>query len=155
MAMPAGMEDRSRCELLTYLPADWEMIGDIPEQQWWPAALLKQLGQFVHEQSTWLGDEHTIVVSEPGETYAAGTLVSAALLRSPSIEARGFDELMISGTPCHFLWAFPITEAETNLKLERGAGALLELLAANEVGHVLDPARACVVTGRRPERSTG
>lgn len=153
MSVPAGMEERRYCELLTYLPAHWDLEGvgaKTSEEAWWPAALLKQLGQFVHEQSTWFGEGHTVVVAEPGETYAPGTLVSAALLRAPEIEPAEFDELVIDGVPCRFLWVFPITEAETNLKLEQGAGALLELIEEHGLSHVLDPGRACLVTGRRP-----
>jgi len=60
-----------------------------------------------------------VLVSEPGETYASGTLVSAALLRAPEVETEEFDERVIDGTPCRFLWVFPITEAETEFKLEQ------------------------------------
>jgi hypothetical protein len=150
MAVPDADAERRYCELLTYLPATWNMQGDLSEAAWWPAALLKQIGQFVHEQATWLGEGHTVVVSEPGEIYVQGTLVSAALIRAPSIEPPEFDELTIDKTPCRFLWAFPITDAETDLKLERGAGALLELFDEHALDHVLDPGRACMVTGRTP-----
>lgn len=147
MTVPTGREDRY-CELLIYLPPDWELEGS--EEGWWPGRLLRQLGQFVHESSTWFAEGHTVVVSEPGETYAPGTLVSAALLRAPEIEDEEFDELVIEGTPCRFLWAFPITEAETDLKLEQGATALLDLIEEHGLSHVIDPGRACLVTGRRP-----
>ena len=72
MAVPKGTEERRHCELLSYLPANWEL--ERSEEEWWPAALLKQLGNFVHEHSSWFGEGHTVVVSEPGETYAPGTL---------------------------------------------------------------------------------
>jgi hypothetical protein len=48
---------------------------------------------------------------------------------------------------------FPVTEAELQLKLERGTDALLELIGTKDVGHVLDAGRACMVTGRRPGES--
>jgi hypothetical protein len=148
MTVPRGHEDQRYCELLTYLPPDWQLEDS--ELTWWPGRMLRQLGQFVHESSTWFGQGHTVLVSEPGETYAPGTLVSAALLRAPEVEDEDFDELAIEGTSYHFLWAFPITEAETNLKLEHGTRALLRLIEEQELSHVLDPGRACLVTGRRP-----
>lgn len=147
MAVPTGREEQRYCELLTYLPPDWELEGS---EGWWPGALLKQLGQFVHESSTWFGEGHTVVVCEPGETYAPGTLVSAALLRAPETEPDEFVELAIDTTQCHFLWAFPITEAETNLKLQHGTAPLLALIEEHGLSHVLDPGRACLVTGRHP-----
>ena len=148
MRVPAGREEQRYCELLTYLPPDWDLEG--PEERWWPAGLLLQLGQFVHESPTWFAAGHTVLVSEPGEVYAPGTLVSAALLRAPQTEPEEFDELAIDGSPCRFLWVFPITEAETNLKLEQGTEALLALIEEHELSHVLDPARPCLVTGRQP-----
>jgi hypothetical protein len=77
---------------------------------------------------------------------------TATIAAKPSreVEDEDFDELAIEGTSCHFLWAFPITEAETNLKLEHGMRALLRLIEEQELSHVLDPGRACLVTGRRP-----
>ena len=59
MAVPEGREDRRHCELLTYLPPGWELEGS--EEGWWPGAMLKRLGQFVHENETWFGDGHTFV----------------------------------------------------------------------------------------------
>ena len=151
MAVPKEMNERRYCELLTYLPSSWQILGaDTSDAQWWPARLLKQLGQFVHEQETWFADGHTVVVSEFGETYSAGTLVTAALLLAPRIEPPEFDELVIDGTPCRFLWVFPITEAEVQFKLEHGADALLELMSNQKVSHVLDPGRACLLTGQQP-----
>ena len=147
MAMPPGLERRGRCELLTYLPPDWDL--ERPEG-WWPAALLKLLGQFVHENDTWFGRGHTVLVAEPGETYAPGTLVSAALLRAPTIEPREFGQFESAGEACRFLWAFPVTEAETNLKLEEGESTLVELIEQHRLPHVLDAGRPCLVTGMRP-----
>lgn len=149
MSVPEGMDEYRYCELLTYLPAGWDLLGE-GEQAWWPGRLLKQLGQFVHEQSTWFDDGHTVAVSDPGETYAPDMLTSAALLRVPCVEAPGFDPALIDGVPCRFLWVFPITEAEAEFKLKHGAGALLELIEAHQLGHVLDPGRACMISGRRP-----
>ena len=147
MAAPSGEEDRAYCELLTYMPPDWELQGS--DGGWWPAAMLKRLGQFVHENETWFGDRHTVVLSEPGETYAPGTLFSGVLLRLPTAEPDEFDELTIEGIRCRFLWAFPITEAETELKLEQGTEALLALID-HQLDHVTDPRRPCLVTGRQP-----
>ena len=145
MHVPRGREPERRCELLTYLPADWEL-----EQQWWPGALLRMLGQFVHEDETWFEPGHTVLVAEPDETYAEHTLVSAVLLRAPAAEDPRFDTLVIDGTPCRFLWAFAITQAECDLKLEHGSDALLALIGEHDLSHVVDPGRRCLVTGRLP-----
>lgn len=101
MSLPDDQAEH-RCELLTYLPPDWVLEGS--EAGWWPGSLLKVLGQFVHERSTWFAEGHTVLVSEAGETYAPGTLVSAVLLRAPDVEARPFGEFALGGTACRFLW---------------------------------------------------
>jgi hypothetical protein len=147
MAVPPDREAQRYCELLTYLPHDWELEDS---GGWWPAAMLRRVGQFVHEHETWLAQGHTVTLSEPGETYAPGTPFSAVLLRAPDIEDPDFDELEIEGVPCRFLWAFPITQAETDHKLEHGSAALLELVHQHDPGHILNPARACLITGRTP-----
>ena len=145
MHVPAGLEDRQHCELLTYLPVDWEP-GDVT--MWWPAALLRLLGQFVHEHQTWLDVGHTVTLSEPGAVYAPGTNISAVLLRAPTVES--FQQLMIDGTSCRFLWAFPITEAECDFALEQGPEALLSIIETQAPSHMIDPGRACLLRGRRP-----
>lgn len=153
MSVPEGMWERRYCELLTYLPANWnvEAVGaTMDDEEWWPAALLRQVGEFVHEASTWLDEEHTVVVSEPGETYASGTLTAAVLLLAPRVEPAEFNELVIDGTACRFLCMIPITEAETNLKVEQGGPALVGLIEEHGLSHVVNPARPCLVTGRRP-----
>jgi hypothetical protein len=145
MHVPRGHKRERRCELLTYLPAGWDL-----REQDWPVALLRLLGQFVHEDETWFEPGHTVLVADPGETYAEHTLISAVLLRAPTAEDPRFDTLVIDDTPCRFLWAFAITEAECDLKLEHGSDALLALIAEHDLSHVIDPGRRCLVTGRPP-----
>ena len=145
MRVPRGRECERRCELLSYLPAGWDL-----HEQWWPGALLRMLGQFVHEDQTWFEPGHTVLVAEPDEIYAEHTLISAVLLRAPTAEDPRFEALVIDDTPCQFLWAFPITEAECDLKLEHGTDALLALISEHDLSHVVDPGRRCLVSGRLP-----
>jgi hypothetical protein len=53
--------------------------------------------------------------------------------------------LVLDGDPVEFLWPIPITQAELELKLNRGYDALMDRF--NEVEHpvVLDPRRTSYV----------
>lgn len=152
LAVPKSMDDHRYTELLLYLPPSWQLTDDTSprEDTWWPAALLKHLGRFIHEQQTYFEPGHSVALAEPGETYAPGTLVAGALLLPPSLEAPEFDRLSIRGIPCRFLWVHPITEAEMKLKLERGTDALIELMNTRGLSPAIDPRRACLLTGRTP-----
>lgn len=150
----AGLDAMGRprhVELLTYLPEMWdvhdEMLGD---ERWWPGRLLKQLGRFVHDQKTFFCPGHSVTVSEAGKVYTPTTPFAAAIFLRPWLEAEDFDDLEIDGVECHFLWVYPITEAEACLKRERGDEALVTLIRQSGLSHVIDPNRACLVTGRRP-----
>lgn len=154
LAVPKSMDDYRYTELLLYLPSTWELVDDTsPEDTWWPARLLKHLGRFIHEQQTFFEPGASVAVVEPGETYVPGTLVSGALLLSPSLETPEFDRLSICGMPCRFLWVHPITEAEMNLKIERRSNALIALMNERRLSPVIDPDRACLVTGDAPSEA--
>ncbi|MDQ6778520.1 MAG: suppressor of fused domain protein [Actinomycetota bacterium] len=147
MTVPENVVGRRYAELLLYLPAGWDLSGE----GWWPARLLKELGRFPHVHSSWLGPNHTVALSEPGETCASGTQISGALLLAPEHERTGFDPVAVDGVACHFLWVLPVTEAEMNLKLQHGREALLALVEDAGLDRILDPGRGCLVTGHQHE----
>lgn len=154
MAVPENVNDPDRTELMMYLPKDWDLSTPTAEspEPWWPASLLFLLGHFVHDEKTWFGPHHTVTVAEPGQMYSPGTLFSAVfLLPPPPVEAKEFNELVIDDIACSFLWVFPITQAEADLKVEKGFESLVALMQEHEIGHILDPKRPCMVTGHRPD----
>ena len=149
--VPEGAEEFGRLELMLYLPADWNFDFKAGgEAAWWPFRLLKFLGRFVHEYRTFLAPGHTVAESDPPEPYMNNTLLSMALLLSPVLEEEGFDQLAIEGTPCRFLWVWPITNDEGRLKIKVGLQALLGRLVDAGVSPIIDPSRPCAVTGKRP-----
>ena len=151
MSVPKGFDAHRYVELMVYLPADWDLWGlDVAEGHWWPARLLKQLGNFVHDQSTWFGGGHTVRLAEPGQTLGDATLFTTALLLPPWPEVPTFDQFQLDRIPCRFLWVVPITEDEENFSLDKGAQALVALMRKANVSHVIDPSRSCLVTGKAP-----
>ncbi|MEJ7764251.1 MAG: suppressor of fused domain protein [Acidimicrobiales bacterium] len=153
LAVPKAEDHRRYSEFLLYLPAQWDAFGDeAGGDQWWPAGLLRHLGSFVHEAETYFAPGHSVRVADPGAVYSPGTPFQAAFLLPPWFEPKGFDDLQIEGIPCRFLWVCPITEAETDLLVNRGANALLSLMGERRLSHIIDPNRACLVTGNHPRK---
>lgn len=148
MVVPDGFHERSHAELIAYLPPAWNLEDD---EAWWPGWMLKHLARFVHNERTWFAPGHTIALADPGEVFADHTLFAGVILLAPKVEPRAFDRLVIDGVRCRFLWACPITAAEMDAALERGSDALRQLMAEAGLSHVIDPARACLMTARSPQ----
>jgi hypothetical protein len=149
MNVPTEHIDRGHLELMTALPADWPLdFASAGEEAWWPFRLLKRIGWFVHERRTFLLPGQTIQLEDPSQPFVPSTLLSAVLLVPPVNEDDGFNKLEIAGTQYRFLHVVPITGAELEYKLQHGTPALLELLFSKDVGPIIDPRRACAVTGR-------
>lgn len=154
---PAECRELTRLELLTYVPPDWPTSGQQapvlePEGHWWwwPAEMLKLIGRYVHVDHTWLGPWHTVDLTGGTGEPISGTMFVSALLFPPGIEPDDFGVLEVDGMPVSFLWVIPITAAELDLKRDRAGDELISLMNTREQPHVIDPQRACMVTGATP-----
>jgi hypothetical protein len=69
----------------------------------------------------------------------------ATVLTYPILKTDVEWKLVLGGDPVRFLWPVPITEAELDLKLNRGYNALMELFNEVEHPYILNPGRASYV----------
>lgn len=141
MSVPEGAEDYRYAELMICLPPTWLLTEEAFEDEanWWPLRLLKQLARMPHEYDTWLCMGHTIPNGDPPEPYAPNTSFCCALLLSPATTPEAFDRLTISDEKViNFYGIFPLYKKEMDLKLAKGADALLEGFAEIRVTEVLD-----------------
>jgi Suppressor of fused protein (SUFU) len=149
---PAEMASFQHVELLTYLPPTWDLSR---RDSWWPGRMLKEIGRYVHQERTWLGPGHTLSLEGGDERDVAGSRFAGAMLLPPDCEPEAFDRLEIAGVPVRFLWMVPLTAAEIDFKLSHGSEDLLDLMRQRRLPQVLNPARACLVTGHAGRAGQG
>lgn len=157
MAVPVGHEDLRYAELCILLPADWEIEGGSyklmeevfeEENNYWPVRWLKYIARFPHEYDTWIGASHTIPNGEHAEPFADNTNQGCMFIYPSIVFPADFHQLTtLSGKIINFYSLYPIYKEEMELKLRKGADALLDKFEAHNVSNVVDPTR--VNTGLR------
>ena len=119
-----------RAELAIALPADWKLDeASMKDERWyWPVRLLKVLARLPVSADTWLGWGHTMDHQKP---FAENTELCAAILAAPQNTVDGSDLCLLpDGSEANFYQVIPLYQRELAYKLEHGAEALLEKLAA-------------------------
>jgi hypothetical protein len=135
-------EDHAHAELIAYLPADWPR----EKAARWPFSLLRSLAEYAVENKVWLGPLHTLPnLRAHGQPYAAGSLLTSALLVPPVSEDPKFDELRIGKTRVRFLAVIPLTTAELELKVAAGFKAIVGHLESGAIPTIFDPKRPSAV----------
>jgi Suppressor of fused protein (SUFU) len=150
MKAPKGEE--KHIELLLCLPGSWQMSQeDFTENldNFWPIALLMQLSEYVVNENTWLGLDHTI---PNGEALGSNTKMSGVLIGVPFAFDKNLLKLRINFTKtvC-FLQIFPMYEKEIAYSMNNGVERLWDkffdkyddLDILNDV--LVNHRRACVV----------
>ncbi|HGM7321446.1 TPA: suppressor of fused domain protein [Stenotrophomonas maltophilia] len=138
-------------ELMVTLPAGWPISQDAfeDERNYWPVRLLKGLARLPHEYDTWLGFGHTIPNGHPSEPYAPGVGFDGAIVLPPVTPPEDFAELALEdGKVISFMTIIPLYPEEMDLKLKKGAEALLDRFDAKNIQDVIEPGRVNVARKR-------
>jgi hypothetical protein len=148
MRPPEGLEEFTHAECLIYVDADWDIdstIGPAPDE------MLRDVARIAHVTDSWIFDGHTIEARE-GQPLVPGTLLTDILVRWAP-EPQDLQHFVLpNGSPCHFLWAVPITPAECYVVRTKGSHRVTELLDTDSY-RLLDVDRACLVSPEsRPQR---
>ena len=146
MAAPESYEHLARAELMLCLPSSWPLGGDSfnNEEFYWPIGLMKFLARFPHEYETWLGEDHTIPNGDPPDPFDDSTGLCGTILARPATLAPEQHALTSRHGPVQIYAVVPLYEDEMNLKLKKGADALLKALRKKGVNEVIDPKRGSV-----------
>jgi hypothetical protein len=151
MTVPEGAQEQRFAELMLALPRDWEMDGDVAdEERWyWPMRTLKFVARLPHLHETWIGLGHTIPNGHPPEPYAEGTKLCCVMAGVPLLFG---DELwkceVAAGKVIRLYALLPLYEDEMQFKLERGSEALFEKLDERHVDECIDVDRRSVLSKR-------
>lgn len=153
MTVPAEVDaDVPRyMELMVTLPADWPISQDAfeDERNYWPVRLLKGMARLPHEYDTWLGFGHTIPNGHPSEPYAPGVGFDGAIVLTPVTTPEDFATLELDdGKTISFMSLVPLYPEEMDLKLRKGAEALLDRFDAKKIQDVIEPGRTNVAKKR-------
>lgn len=152
MNAPEGASGCEYAELLVSLPAMWPLTREAfeDESSYWPLRWLKMLARFPHEYQTWLWYGHTMPNGDPPEPFAPSTRLCSMMLAPPIHYPPEFSTLDAGpGRTVHFWSLMPIYLEEQELKLRKGADALLERLDQAGVTEVIDLNRPSVASRRR------
>lgn len=153
MTVPAEVDtDVPRyMELMVTLPADWPISQEAfeDERNYWPVRLLKGMARLPHEYDTWLGFGHTIPNGHPSEPYAPGVGFDGAIVLPPVTAPEEFAALELDdGKTISFMSLVPLYPEEMDLKLKKGAEALLDRFDAKNIQDVIEPGRTNVARKR-------
>jgi hypothetical protein len=135
MQLPDG--EQVRAELVMYVPKIEESYVE----------MLRFLAHYPHDNRRWLYFGHTLPNGHPPSPFFESSKLSVALIAN-SVVARDNqlnEQLILDGTAVELMCVIPITEAECNLKLERGADALYELFNETKLPFILDERRRSLV----------
>lgn len=142
MQVPQELQNlgMDRAELVTFLPADWNIKGT-KEEDYWPIRMMKTVGRLPIWYKTWIGEGHSIA-SEDGNPYAGNTKQNSCfLLRSMSEEGEERSLLLPSGKKVRFYQIIPTYQEEMDYKLKNGCQALVQKLYENDIDMLINSQR--------------
>jgi hypothetical protein len=141
MAVPEGFESWSYSELMMCLPVDWPLSSkDFKEMRnYWPIWLLKAMARYPHDNETWIGAGHTVMLDEEMLEFFP-QFTSTLILRSQLLPKEGL-EITAADKKVRLWSLFPLYREELDLKLEKSSDIIEELFVKNGVTEILDPDR--------------
>lgn len=144
MNIPDNVEAARFMELMVTLPESWQVDEEsFKNEHWyWPVRQLKFLARFPHKYDTWLGWGHSIPNGDPAEPFADNTDLNGMIIL-PSVNVPdGFYQLRIDEhKTIAFFSLVPVYQEEMNLKLAKGADALLDKFAKQGISDLIDSNR--------------
>lgn len=130
-------------------PPDDPSEAEEAERHYWPVRALKLVARLPHLYETWIGAGHTIPNGDPAKPFAEGTKLCGAIVGAPVALAESFRRCELSPEKTVHLHAlYPIHLDEMEFKLEHGADALFDKMAARKVSEIVDPKRRSVLARR-------
>ena len=152
MNVPADMpnaQDYAHAELVMFLPASWdpdnalEVTDGIPSKDFWAISGIKFFARFPHDFNTWLGSGHTVPNGPDYEPIIENSEMGGIVLLE--LGEKESPVIANDGTKITLLMVVPISQAETEYKLEYGMDALMEKFDEHNVPHILDIYRKSVM----------
>jgi hypothetical protein len=146
MTMPPGVPLPRRAELIMRLPETWpiteESLAD--PRTAWPIQWLRTLARLPQRYATWLAPTHTIPNGDPPQPLSVDTGMCCMFMVPPICVEEKADVIETPRGPVMLISVVPLHAAEMRFKLEHGADALIERMAAAGCDDVIDVDRASV-----------
>ena len=151
MTVPEGAGASPHAELMITLPPHWRLDeASFKSEQWyWPVHLLKAMARLPHKHATWFGFGHTIPNGDPARPYAPDTKLCGAIVLPPVTVPPEFRELRIDADKTIVFYSLvPLYQEEMDLKLRKGADALLDKFDAKGINDLVEVDRNNVARKR-------
>ena len=144
MTVPNGYDNLAYAEVVMCLPQDWkldvESMRDVRNS--WPVDCLRHVARFPHQYKTWMGDGHTVTMTNPPTPFCEGVPFTSLLLSRPKTVSKKFWYLTdIDNKIINFYSLIPLFPHETEFKLKDGAKKLEALLERQKVTELVDISR--------------
>ena len=128
-------------EYVIYLPKDWKITSDAPED-YWPIGMLKKIARVPINCDTWLGFGHTIHGDAEQSPFAPNTkLNSFLLLNAVGLDRETCSLRMQSGKLIRFYQLAALYQEELEYKMNTDVGALFERFPDEAFPPVIRPDR--------------
>lgn len=162
MKVPNDISDPdlwSRCELMCYLPADWQLpgvLGGLIDEWSWPIEMIRAIGEYVSRTASWIADMHGLpsMLRPPGYPVVQGSKITNCIVLEPTNERDGFERVALpSGETVNLYLVVPLSSAEAQWKREVGAeNSIFHFVGSKEEGrdsvavdYVISTFRPCAV----------
>lgn len=151
MHPPEGSPERFyRAELMLKLRKEWKFKNLKDERYYWPIRWIKQIARLPHEHETFVVPGHTIPNGDPPEPFSDQTALCCLLAIPPMIDSEGVETFTHpDGHPVMVTQLVALDAKETELKLRKGAQAVLDRFANAGISDVIDPVRPSAVKPKR------
>lgn len=128
MNAPDDLEELKYTEIMTVLPADWEISESSirNEANSWPISWIKELARLPHENEDWLWYGHTIPNGDPAEIIAENTKFSGVILLRSNFLDEEFLDIPFQDTNICLLSMVPLYSEELAYAEEFDAEKLVE-----------------------------
>ena len=146
----AGMSLREMAFPESYSSEKWsnELILYVDKPQKEDFRWLRWVAELPFFDSFVIGYGHTVWFPDSLYQNSKSNLSKFLLIETLMRRDRGIlASCRHTAFPCEVLWLVPITEAEYNLKLESGIGAVLTMFEKHQHPIVLNRERSCYATG--------
>lgn len=142
MNVPDGAEAFKYAELMTILPADWDMSpqGLRNPDNYWPVLWLKNLARIPKKYNSWLCYGHSIPNGDPARKIANTGFEGIVLMDSATLPDE-FQEIKVGDESLFLYSVVPVYPEEMQFKIDHGIDELRENFSRKGISDWIRPER--------------
>jgi hypothetical protein len=145
MSLPEGKDKQyARAEIIFYVAND-KAIAHQTEKPWYVNDMFF-FAHFPFKYKTWLAISHTLAMQNPPAPIITGSSLTTAFFLPPIFEPKEFvDNFKLGNEKVNLLWLTFLSNKETEYKLNKGYGELVEKFNKDNFPQVFNPLRKSII----------